>query len=82
MLFSIGIRIKNVQQKYKERINTVEIVELNAVDVTMKFTLVKTRDVEAVYLQIASASTPIAFSASAFKQIHRSFASKIRPVRW
>ena len=36
------------------------------------------RDVEAVYLQTASA--PIASSASASKKIHPNFASKIRPV--
>ena len=38
-----------------------------------------TRDVEAVYLQTASASTSV---ASASKQIHRNFASKMPPVRW
>ena len=37
-------------------------------------------NVEAVYLQ--TAFTPIATSASASKQIHRNFATKIRPVRW
>ena len=43
-----------------------------------------TRDVEAVYLQTASASTPIASASSAFasKQVHQNFASKILPVRW
>ena len=35
------------------------------------------RDVEAIHLQTASA--PI---ASASKQIHRNFASKMRPVLW
>ena len=40
---------------------------------------IKTRDVEAVYLQTAFASTPI---ASASEQIHQNFASKMRPVRW
>ena len=39
-------------------------------------------DVEAVYLQTASASTPIASSAFASKNIYRNFAGKIRPVRW
>ena len=42
---------------------------------------VRIRDVEAVYLQTASVSTPIASSASASKQIHRNFATKIRSVR-
>ena len=39
---------------------------------------------EAVHLQTASASTPIASatSASASKKVHRNFAGKIRPVRW
>ena len=37
------------------------------------------RDAEAVNLQTASASTPI---AAASKKIHRNIASKIRPVRW
>ena len=39
----------------------------------------QTRDVEAVYLQTASVSTPI---ASASTQIHRNFAIEIRPVPW
>ena len=42
---------------------------------------VVTRGMEAVYLQTASASTPIA-PAFASKQIHRNFAGKVRPVRW
>ena len=37
------------------------------------------RDLEAVYLQTACASTSI---ASASKKIHQNFASKMRPVRW
>ena len=41
--------------------------------------IITVRDVEAVYLQRATASTPI---VSASKQIQRNFASKIRPVRW
>ena len=39
---------------------------------------IEDRDVEAVCLQTASAST---FIASASKKIHQNFASKIRPVR-
>ena len=51
------------------------LMQMNLTNLITKRML--TRDVEAVYLQTASA-----FTLLASKQIHQNFASKMGPVRW